>query len=789
MKKTYLKLWALCSLTLAFAACSDEDTTSSSLNAPQQSFLTTRLTVKNSDQSRANSVATWSKDHTDSWVDKLTFELPASAVDVTKPNFDRSGSVYYVPADFSGEVDLGWIGLNDGAKFYNYGTVTAINNVNYNGKVTFYNAGTLTYSVSSGQRHTVVNTGTLTVNNYANIGEVYNSGELVLNGQKDKIYPDWNNWHAVEVIKADIPNAMSIYSNGGVVEMPAEFTDFKAACDIHNTVYATGDVKIQNSQTQYICGLEVKGTLDMTQGHLETSYVKAKEITFDGSELWLTKEAYVGAEKMSMPNSATAIHGYDDSYALVEVGEISFQNTNNFNDSFSSNVYLKIDGAIDFSNSTLFGGQGKHFNSVSEYLADFAGDEARFNGENISGNPACGAPYGTPGTTPDEPGTPDEPTGPTLEEIGSIDAPDHDHDADKGNPNRPHLSATCIDYKDGTFYVSYHMRGGFQSGEHYGGDTFDKDGVEGCIETWTLAENEQNSTEIKLGHYMWTNAFDFNHLILDGGNIVTVGHLADKGAIIGKLPNPFTNVNADEGNVDTWSAEFSYKYLTTDEALMDGSVRLDYKNAGDGNCVIKNGNEYFVATYAGYGKLDSEFNRIKDAAGNVAFVSTPGSAKHLIEKDGDIAVLYLDSRPETTATATSTATVATISAGAYPFGGTTTALPNFVQPIDGKNVLAWNGVNLYACLGKGGLSVNGEVYSFGAEGNEPVNGVAIDDDYVYVASGSHLRVLDVTTNEEVAKVAIPYMSANYIKVATIDGEKYIAVAFGQAGIKVYRLKK
>lgn len=725
---------------------------------------------------RASNVDVWNDDHSDVWVSKLTFDVPAGAVDVTKPNFDKSGSVYYVPADFSGDLDLQWLALNDGAKFYNYGTVTAFNNVNFNGVVTFYNAGTLTYSVSSGQRHTIINTGNLTINNYGNVGEVYNNGLLVL----AKTYnPWWNDPNA----KADVPDAMSIYSIDGVIECPDE-TDLKANLDVHNMIYASENIKIQNTKTQYVCGLSVAGTLDVTHGKLETSYVKAKEITFDGAELWLTKEAYVGADKMSMPNSATSIHGYSGSYALVEVGEIAFQNTNNFNDSFSSNVYVKVAKDIDFNNSTLFGGQAKHYAGVADYLVDFPDDAARFNADKVAGKPACGEPYGDSGNVP--PTTP-EVEGPSLELIGSIEAPTHDHDIDKDVPNRPHLSATCIDFANGVFYVSYHMRGG-----NYAGDTYDKDGVEGCIESYTITK-EKGSDYITLGNWMWTNDFDFNHLIIDGSDIVTVGHYGNNGAIIGRMPNVFQNFDAVENNGAGYSTEFTFKYLTTNVPLMgdgkNGEIRIDYLNAGDGNCVIKVGSEYFVATYAGYGRLDKDFNKLKDFAGDVLFTPTPYSAKHIVKNGNNVAVLYLNDAPTAplTATTSSTASVVIVDKFNYPFGGATVSTNSYVQPVDGKNVLAVDDNKVYACLGKGGLSVDGTIYNFGKDGAEPVNGIAIDSKYVYLATGSHLRVLDKSTMEEVTHYAIPYMSANYIKLAEVDGEKYIAVAFGQAGIKVFKL--
>lgn len=782
MKRAFnLKLWALCGIALAFSACSEDSVQGPNNGAGSVSnFNTANFTVRKSDQTRASSMGTWSEDHKCKLNDDVfDFSLPAGADKMTSPGWAAAG-VYVIPASYNGAVSFEWGKLEDGFKLYNFGTVTELKDVNIEGKITVYNDGTLTWNLSSGSRHMFVNTGALTIENYANIGEVYNKGHLVLTRS--------NQWWNDPDDKVDIPNAMSIYSDG-TIEIPNKNCDFKAACDIHNMVNAAGNVKIQNQETQYICGLKVAGTLDMTQGHLQTSYVKAKEIKFDGAEMWLLPEAYVGAEKISMINSATAIHGYEDSYALVEADDFFFRNMNNFESAFSSNISFKVNGTIDIE-EILRRDNGQQDNeksiykTVEDYLASQNGEALadRFNGEELSGTPECGDSYGTPGETPEEP------EGPTLELIGSIEAPSHDHDIDKSDPNRRHLSATCIDFKDGVFYVSYHMRGG-----NYAGDTYDKDDVEGCIETWTIEKDkEKNSDVVTLGNWMWTNGFDFNHLIIDGSNIVTVGHYGKKGAIIGKMTNTFANFDAEENNADGKSDEFSFKYLTTAEPLMDkgenGEIKTDYKNAGDGNCVIRVNDEYFVSTYEGYGKLDLEFNRIKDEDGKVAFVPTPGSAKHIIEKGGDIAVLYLNERPTSTATAKSSATLATVSKDNFPFGAATSELNSYVQPVDGKNVLAWNDNKMFACLGKGGLNVDNEIYTFGEENKEPVNGIAFDGPYVYLASGSHLRVLDASTMEEVTHYCIPNMSANYIKVATVNGEKVIAVAFGQAGIKVFKLK-
>ena len=763
----------LCGTLLAFAACSDMDVTDISGNTSDGSqFNTAKMMVQGADQTRAGSIDTWSEDHSDEWVALLNFSTPANAVDCTKGGFDQNAKVFKVPADFSGSLNFNWAKFADGSSIYVEGKVDNIENVNFEGTINVYvcESGSLKFGPQSGTIN-VYNAGNLVLTNFENIKNVYNRGFLEFDQGSQWWTPDNN----------DVPNSMSIYSKDGVVSFSKK-TDLKAACDIHNMAYVNGDLKIQNGETQYVCGLAIDGDLDVTQGHLQTAYVKANEIKFDGADLYLLPEAHVVANKISMINSATSIKGYEGSHALVEAKDFYFRNKNSFMDSFSHNIYFSVTGTIDIE-EILVRDNGQQDNAYSlyanagDYLASQNGQAlvGRINAGDIAGSPACGEPYGTK--------TPEPTPGPELVEIGNIEAPGHDHDADKTAGNR-RLSATSIDFANGVFYVSYHMRGG-----NYAGDTYDKDDVEGCIETWTMRKDETNSSNIVLGQYMWTNAFDFNHLIIDGNDIVTVGHYGDKGAIIGKMANTFANFNA---NGDQYSSEFRFKYLTTAEPIYgdgkNGPIKVDYKNAGDGNCVIKVGNEYYVATYEGYGKLDSEFNRIKDAAGNVAFTPTAGSAKYIIEKGDEVAVLYLNERPTVTATAQSSASIATMAKSAFPFSATAWTLNSYVQPVDGKNTLAWNGANLLAGLGKGGLNIDNEVLNFGKDGQEPVNGIAVDDNYIYIATGSHLRVLDANTKAEIAKTVIPYMSANFIKVAEVNGEKVIAVAFGQAGIKVFKLK-
>ena len=345
-------------------------------------------------------VQPWSENHTDGWESKLEFTLPDGAIDITQENFRTDGTVYYVPESFNGALDLGYkIELKEGMSLYNYGKVTAIKNVNLNGVVSFYNAGTLNFTIQSGGDHTIYNTGTLNVWQYQNIGNLYNNGTLVLERNHTA---DWAN----DGGKADIPDDMSIYSTGGVIMMPDGVGDFKAACDVHNPFYVTGDLKIQNSRTQYICWLEVTGHLEMTQGNLQASYVKANDINFDGASIWLLPQGHVVAKQISWPNSASYIYGYEGSVGLVEATDWIFRNKNNFTSAFSSNIYFKVDGSIDIE-EILVRDNGQQDNvyskyaNAAEYLASQNGKEleGRINA-GISVNPDCG---GSGGGTP-EPG-------------------------------------------------------------------------------------------------------------------------------------------------------------------------------------------------------------------------------------------------------------------------------------------------------------------------------------------------------------------------------------------------
>ena len=356
----------------------------------------------------------WTNEHSCNWESKLSFELPAGAIDVTQPNFDKSGSVYYIPEGTTGEVSLGWLGLNGGAELYNYGNVTGINDVNYNGTITLYNAGTLTnFGPSSGGRHTVINTGSLTVCGYANIGDLYNGGELILERGHNPYWPN-------EGGSADIPNAMNIYSSEDVY-MP-DGGDLKAVCDIHGKLIVGDEknVKIQNSTTKYICAIIATGKVENVDGPLQTSYVKADLFTFDGNPIYLLPNGHVDVTTLQVPNSNCHVFGHTNSVALVEATNFEFGNKNDFTHTFSDNIYFKVNGGYIKVDNCYNMGQSHYFKNVADYLADtthadeFALAANRVDNANCyaTGTPECGDTWtvGTP--TEPEPETPEIPETP-----------------------------------------------------------------------------------------------------------------------------------------------------------------------------------------------------------------------------------------------------------------------------------------------------------------------------------------------------------------------------------------
>lgn len=770
-------------LALALAACSSEEIQNpgnvdvNPTPTPESTLKTANVLVGQWGQNRVINVDTWGIPTTRSlsdWEEKLDFTVPSinDMEDISASNFDNTKTVYYVPENFNNALSLGWKSLPEGSTLYILGEVSSIADINYPNNLTIYILGTLkNFAPTTGDNMVIVNVGDLELKDYSKVKNVYNNGDLTLSSGNQYYTPE----------NVDIPNDFNLFSKGGIITFDKK-TDLKGHYDIHNKVYVNGDLQVQNTNDAYLCELEIEGDLRVN-GEFSVSSLKAKNIEFTGFPVNIAKEGHIIATgTITMDPSGAKFIGPKDSWALIESQNFVFNNSNMFDTAFSENIYFKVNGFVENKYN------GPWTLSINEYLEQKAGDnlKERFNSE-ISGVPECGEPYGNGGGKPEE--------GPTLEIITSMEAPGHDHNEDKTEGMR-HLSATSIDYRDGIVYVSYHMRG---ANWGTGVEDYDHDDTEGCIETWQFVKNDLNQTVIELGKYMWTYDFDFNHIVLDGSDIIAMGHQNKMGGIIGKLNNEFHDFNPSLDGGLTSSTEFKYQLLKTDEGVYDDFVNesgnssnqlVDYKSVGDVNCLVKIGDNYFFTASGGYGKINSDLDQYTRLTRGTDFIVTDGSAKHIIKKnDNEVALIYLDTRPESTATAESSATLATVASSTFPIGASTTPLSSVISPVDGKNVLAWNGSDMFACMGRGGLNVDNTIYNFGEDGKEPVNGIDMDDKYIYLAVGSHLRVLDINNpNNQIVSYHLPDMSANFVKVVNYDGEKYIIVAYGQAGVRVFRLK-
>ena len=124
---------------------------------------------------------------------------------------------------------------------------------------------------------------------------------------------------------------------------------------------------------------------------------------------------------------------------------------------------------------------------------------------------------------------------------------------------------------------------------------------------------------------------------------------------------------------------------------------------------------------------------------------------------------------------------------------------------DGKNTIAVDGSDLYVCQGDGGLvrydaQGNGTVLFDAPVGAKNtvigrVNGVAVDNNYIYVACGGYgLVVLDKTKAKGENVVARrrafydgnqSFNSANYVTLY----KDYICVAYGRSRVQIFKLTK
>lgn len=331
------------------------------------------------------------------------------------------------------------------------------------------------------------------------------------------------------------------------------------------------------------------------------------------------------------------------------------------------------------------------------------------------------------------------------------------------NYDRDTQSATAIVPTDNNkVYVSYHT-----NGAEFGGSI---DVAEMNGDQLTLKQRVQQAEA--------GATYDFNYLNVIDSKLYLAGSAKGKD---GKQYG---------GATISYAAIESDGKLNVTEGL--STLPLDNAVKGDANCVVPFGNKIVVANTKGYDVVE------KDLSGNKN-TKAPGKAKFLALNGSSLVGLNYKTE---------------ITAGNDPVDGEIQVFDNSMKqtsrfdvgsiaPNNGKNMIAIdsNG-RIYVCKSAKGLMCyeNGSP-AWTSEWTTPVshgtgnvsvdnrqgyiNGVAVDDNYVYVAAGAYGLVVLNKNGEEVThkRIGTSGNSANYVAVKN----GLIYVAYGKGRIQVFKL--
>lgn len=332
------------------------------------------------------------------------------------------------------------------------------------------------------------------------------------------------------------------------------------------------------------------------------------------------------------------------------------------------------------------------------------------------------------------------------------------------NYDRDTQSATAIvPTDDNKVYVSYHT-----NGKDFGGSI---DVAEMKGEQLTLKQRVQQAEA--------GATYDFNHLNVIDSKLYLAGSAKGKD---GKQYG---------GATISYAAIESDGKLNVTEGL--STLPLDNAVEGDANCVVPFGNKIVVANTKGYDVVE------KDLSGNKN-TKAPGKAKFLALNGSSLVGLNYKSE---------------ITAGNNPVDGEIQVFDNSIKqtsrfdvgsiaPNNGKNMIAIDSEGrIYVCKSAKGLmcyNSNGN-QAWTSEWTTPVshgegnisvdkrqgyiNGVAVDDKYVYVAAGAYGLVVLTKDGKEVThkRIGTSGNSANYVAVKN----GLIYVAYGKGRIQVFKL--
>ena len=331
------------------------------------------------------------------------------------------------------------------------------------------------------------------------------------------------------------------------------------------------------------------------------------------------------------------------------------------------------------------------------------------------------------------------------------------------NYERDTQSATAIFPTDNNkVYVSYHT-----NGKEFGGSI---DVAEMNGEQLTLKQRVQQA-EAKA-------TYDFNHLNVINSKLYLAGSAKGKDG------------NQLGGAAISYAAIGSDGLLNVTEGLTSQS--LDNTVKGDANCVMPFGDNIAVASTLGYSVYDPTLVKgtLTATTGKAKFVAVNGSSLVGLNYTSEIAAGDAEVQGEVQVFDNSMKQTSRFNVGA-------------IAPNNGKNMIAIdsNG-RIYVCKSAKGLMCyeNGSPawasewttpVSHG-EGNKSVdnrqgyiNGVAVDDNYVYVAAGAYGLVVLTKDGKEVThkRIGTADNSANYVAVKN----GLIYVAYGKGRIQVFKL--
>lgn len=333
------------------------------------------------------------------------------------------------------------------------------------------------------------------------------------------------------------------------------------------------------------------------------------------------------------------------------------------------------------------------------------------------------------------------------------------------NYDRDTQSATAIVPTDNNkVYVSYHT-----NGTDFGGSI---DVAEMNGEQLTLKQRVQQAEA--------GATYDFNHLNVINSKLYLAGSAKGKdGKQYGGATVSYAAINSDGT-------------LNVTEGL--STVALDNTVKGDANCVVPFDNNIAVASTLGYSvyepTLAKEAKERVSTTGKAKFMAVNGTSLVGLNYTSEIAAGDAEVQGEVQVFDNSMKQTSSFNVGS-------------IAPNNGKNMIAIdsNG-RIYVCKSAKGLMCyeNGSP-AWASEWTTPVshgegnvsvdkrqgyiNGVAVDDNYVYVAAGAYGLVVLTKDGKEVThkRIGTSGNSANYVAVKN----GLIYVAYGKGRIQVFKL--